>query len=457
MALTRPSLFAWSAFIVALVALVLNVLFAFFFVSHQYIGAFVASCAAGTANAPLACGALSFVGIGTGVVAALALLFFAFFARSMCKQRVQAARKDAFSTMTVTREQLEMLYEQSPIPYFLMDEQGNVKSPNKAALRLFGGTREECELVNFFSVITTPRVGGRGEDFSALLRTKVERDIPVVNEDLCVTVQKGGERWVRVSIFSLPRTSDVSLRHIVSLIDITTEREIEQTKTDFLLLASHQLRTPTTAIKWHVDYLRSLGQEEVGQRARAYLDEIYAGNERMMDLIRTLLTVSRIEMGVLEPEYVPVRYKALIEDVLAELAPNIEKRAMHVAVEVEGDDRVTTDNMMLRIAVHNLLTNAIKYTPREGNVYITLSCEAHRCTFSVRDTGKGIPAAEQNQIFAKMFRATNARKMTTQGTGLGLYLTKAFIEKLGGSISFVSAEGRGTTFTIELPRVAPGA
>jgi len=136
-----------------------------------------------------------------------------------------------------------------------------------------------------------------------------------------------------VSIFSLPKITAIVHRHIVSLIDITHEKEIEHTKTDFLLLASHQLRTPTTTIKWYVDYLRSMKTEEVSEKARAYLDEIYEGNERMSEIIRTLLTVSKIEMGVLDPEYRQVRINSIVEDILEELKSLVQKKEIVFSIE----------------------------------------------------------------------------------------------------------------------------
>jgi signal transduction histidine kinase len=238
---------------------------------------------------------------------------------------------------------------------------------------------------------------------------------------------------------------------------VSKERESERMKTDFLLLASHQLRTPLTTIKWYIDYLLTSDSISLSSIVREYLEQIYIGNERMIELITTLLTVSRIEMGTLAPDYVVIHINEIIKDVIEELSTDIKKRNIQLKIVSEGYDALTMDRTMIRIIIHNLLTNAVKYTPVGGTVTIDSQFSTHSCTISVSDTGYGIPEEEQDKIFSKMFRASNARKVSANGTGLGLYMSKAFTEKLGGIVSFKSEEGKGSTFFITLPRVAPDA
>jgi PAS domain S-box-containing protein len=368
-------------------------------------------------------------------------------------QEASARAHENVSGLMLSREQLRMLYENSPVPYFLMDDIGNVRDPNKATLRFLGGTTEECELANFYDLLTRDAAGTHATSF---LRTKVEHEVPVSKEEVRVRMLSGGERWAQVSIYSLDRHSPIPFKHLVTLVDVTKEKESDQVKTDFLLLASHQLRTPATAVKWYIDYLLHSDLNVTGV-VREYLEEIYQGNERMIGLITTLLTVSHIEMGTLAPEYGTVHVDDLIRDVLHELEPDSKKKQLHVEVRTNGDDTLTTDGTMLRIVVHNLLTNAFKYTPQGGRVTVNAHYSSNNGTIAVSDTGYGIPIEEQEKIFTKMFRASNVRKISTTGTGLGLYLTKAFVEKIGGSIEFTSEPEKGTTFTISLPRIALGA
>lgn len=363
--------------------------------------------------------------------------------------------REAVSDLMLSRDQFRKLYDNSPVPYLLMDDVGNIRNPNRASLRFFGGTLEECSSNNFYELIKDE---GEGQKTKSMLRTKVERSVPISQEEFCIqTLNKKIEKFALVSIYSLEHTSPIPFKHLVTLVDVSRERESERVKTDFLLLASHQLRTPLTTVKWYIDYLLTTDKFIVPEQVREYLEQIYIGNERMIELITTLLTVSRIEMGTLAPEYTTVHVSEVVEDILEELATEIQKGKLNMKVTTEGDDALIMDHTMIRIIIHNLLTNAVKYTPIEGDVEIVSKFEPHSCVISVKDSGHGIPLEEQDKIFSKMFRASNARKISTNGTGLGLYLSKAFVEKLGGEIHFYSEQGKGTTFTISLPRVAPGA
>jgi PAS domain S-box-containing protein len=374
---------------------------------------------------------------------------------ALSQKTTHSISQETVTDLMLSREQFRKLYDDSPVPYFLMDDAGNIRNPNRAALRFFGGTIEECTAINFYSLITDEV---KAKQTMSILRAKVERSVPISQEEMCIRpVNKKKEQYALVSIYSLEHTSPIPFKHLVTLVDVSKEKESERVKTDFLLLASHQLRTPLTTVKWYIDYLLTTEKLGVSATVREYLEQIYIGNERMIELITTLLTVSRIEMGTLAPEYTTLHINEIIDDVIEELGPDIFKRQTKVKINTKGDDALIMDHTMMRIIIHNLLTNAVKYTPVGGSVLVESIFSPHNCTISVKDTGYGIPEDEQEKIFTKMFRATNARKVSTNGTGLGLYLCKAFAEKLGGEIQFSSEEGKGSTFTICLPRVAPGA
>ncbi|HCC05485.1 TPA: hypothetical protein DEP58_04250 [Patescibacteria group bacterium] len=376
-------------------------------------------------------------------------------AHMLQKSTGASVSRETVTDLMLSREQFRKLYDNSPVPYLLMDDVGNIRNPNRAALRFLGGTLEECASTNFYTLIKDEE---KSKQTMSMLRTKVERSVPISQEEMCIyPLNKKNERYALVSIYSLEHTSPIPFKHLVTLVDISKEKESERVKTDFLLLASHQLRTPLTTVKWYIDYLLTSTKIEMSSVVKEYLEQIYIGNERMIELITTLLTVSRIEMGTLAPEYTTVHVNDVVHDILEELSADIQKRKIKVQVKSDGNDSLIMDHTMVRIIIHNLLTNAIKYTPQGGDVTITSTFKAHACSICVADTGHGIPLEEQDKIFTKMFRASNARKVSTNGTGLGLYLSKAFAENLGGGIFFQSEQEKGTTFTLALPRVAPGA
>lgn len=361
--------------------------------------------------------------------------------------------QEVMQALAVSARQLQLLYDNGPVPYFIMDDEGNVRNPNKATTRFFGFAPDGKGVTNLFDLIAGVRGSDTRESIDLFVE-KIKRGIAVSDEEIVLKTLRGAERIVLVSIYSVEKDSPLLYKHLVAFHDVTEDRESERIKTDFLLLASHQLRTPTTAIKWHTDYLLGTDSVQMDDTVREYLHEIYNANERMMDLVATLLTVSRVEMGILAPEYVRIDCRELIDDVLHELSPNIAKKRHHVDVSIPENATVYADRTMLRVAIHNLLTNAIKYTASGGTISITVTGDQKKRTITVTDTGYGIPASEQNRIFSKMFRASNAKKISADGTGLGLYLTRSFIEKLGGVLTFTSEEGKGTAFVMHLPQSA---
>ena len=234
--------------------------------------------------------------------------------------------------------------------------------------------------------------------------------------------------------------------------DITEELAVDKAKTEFVSLASHRLRTPLATIKW---YTQMLGDGEAGtlnEEQRDYVREILESGKEMSTLINEFLNLSRIEMGTFSIEPEPINPKEVVESVLRELAPTIQKK--HLRVEKKYENKIPEaklDPKLFLLMAQNLLTNATKYTPSDGTVTITLAVRGKNLVFSVEDSGYGIPEEEQSQIFKKMFRASNAKHYDTEGTGLGLYMIKSLLETVGGSISFKSAQAWGTTFTVAIP------
>lgn len=236
--------------------------------------------------------------------------------------------------------------------------------------------------------------------------------------------------------------------------DITKEKEIDSAKTEFVSLASHQLRTPLSAINWYTEMLLSEDAGAITDMQREYLGEVSRGSRRMVELVNALLNVSRIELGTFAVQPEPTDVVELARDVINELKSKIlEKKLRIEEVYAENLPKMMVDPKLTRIVFQNLLTNAVKYTPEEGKISISIAMSADETMFTiaVSDTGYGIPKEDQSRIFTKLFRASNIREKETDGTGLGLYIIKSIIEHSGGTVTFESEEGKGTTFTLTLP------
>lgn len=260
-------------------------------------------------------------------------------------------------------------------------------------------------------------------------------------------------RWIEMTATPI-MVAGTPLGGVATIRDVTKEQEVDRAKTEFVSLASHQLRTPLSAINWYAEMLLAGDAGDLNDEQRTYLDEVYQGNQRMVELINSLLNVSRLELGtfVIDPEDTDVI--VLAQSVLNELVPEIKKREIHLVTEFDQETpHLYADPKLLRMVFQNLASNAVKYTQHGGSVLVRIAPENEYIAISVADNGLGIPKAEQSKIFSKLFRATNARESDTDGTGLGLYIVKSVIEHAGGTIQFTSEEGKGTTFFIKLPKV----
>ena len=230
-------------------------------------------------------------------------------------------------------------------------------------------------------------------------------------------------------------------------------RSLDLAKDEFVSIASHQLRTPLTALKGYTGMLLDGDAGPVSDKQREYLTEIKNANDRMINLITALLNVSRVDLGVFVVEPEPVNLTEVAESVLKENEVRISDKKLAVTTNFEKDlPSINADLNIIRMILQNLLSNAMKYTPAEGKIIFDIKNDGHNILISVADTGYGIPENVQSKIFTKMFRADNARVKDPDGTGLGLYIIKETIEKTGGKIWFESpGENKGSTFYVTIP------
>ncbi|OGV97359.1 hypothetical protein A2W24_06540 [Microgenomates group bacterium RBG_16_45_19] len=234
--------------------------------------------------------------------------------------------------------------------------------------------------------------------------------------------------------------------------DVSRERELDRLKSEFLAIASHQLRTPLTSMRWYSERLLAKRQGLAPDQIEM-TQVIHDSSVHLAGLVNDLLNVSRIERGKIEPEPVLSHLKSMIEEVLAELMAQLVEKKIDLKKEI--DEEVAPfyfDPELIRQVITNLVANAIKYSRPAGVVVVKVFLfDQHHVGVEVVDQGIGIPEAEQVKIFEKFFRASNARTHAAEGTGLGLALCQMIVEKSGGRIWFTSAPGQGSTFAFVLP------
>jgi PAS domain S-box-containing protein len=242
---------------------------------------------------------------------------------------------------------------------------------------------------------------------------------------------------------------------MIVLKDRSDEREAARTKDRFLSVSAHQLRTPLSGMRWSMEMLLGGDLGKLPKEARDMVARIHANNVRMIELVGDLLDVARINEGTYREKALPLDVAPLVNEVMENMKSDADNRRVTLAFTSGGDaiPKVLAAPKRLYEVIENLLGNAIKYTDAGGTVAVTLCQSEGGVTLSVADTGIGIPAHEQEKIFSKFFRASNAMRKNTEGSGLGLSVVKSFMEEIGGRVWFESVEGKGTTFFVEVPGV----
>jgi len=243
----------------------------------------------------------------------------------------------------------------------------------------------------------------------------------------------------------------------VVLNDITHLKEIDKMKTEFVSIASHQLRTPLTSINWHVEMLMDGDLGELQGKQRESMQEVYNGSRRMVRLVNDLLNVSRLETGRLKIEPESVELVSFVEEILKEAGPIAKAKncSLNFKKPAESIPDVSIDRTLVWQVIHNLITNAIRYSSKEGASSIDIlidTADKEYYTVSVQDYGMGIPQDVQKRIFERFFRADNAKQAEAEGSGLGLYIAKLIMEASKGKLWFESEEGKGTTFFVSIPK-----
>lgn len=279
-------------------------------------------------------------------------------------------------------------------------------------------------------------------------------------------IRKDGDRVaVADSAAPIRDQKGVIVGVIVVFRDVSKERALEQAKTEFVSLASHQLRTPLSAINWYSEMLLNGDAGKLTDEQSEYLHQIQGGNHRMIDLVNSLLDASRLDLGKLANSPEPIDMNDLAASLEKEIQGDLAIKNQTFAKDVQPNlSTVAADPKLVRMIMQNLLSNAVKYTPEKGSITLTMRSatnqdlekahirsEKEYFFMAVTDTGYGIPKAQQPKIFEKMFRADNVVKMTIEGTGLGLYIVREAAKIMGGAVWFESIEGAGTTFYVVLP------
>lgn len=234
-------------------------------------------------------------------------------------------------------------------------------------------------------------------------------------------------------------------------IKVEIVKEVDRQKDELLSIVSHQLATPVSSVKWYLEMMKDGDLGPLNEEQIKHVTSMQDVASNLSDLVSMILDVSRIQLGKMHIEKQELDLNNFFKEILDIIEPKALEKKVNLVNKLPAKMPVAQlDKRYTHMTIENLLSNAIKYTPENGEVDFTVTIEGNILRCVVKDTGVGIPKADQDKIFGKLFRASNVRN-TVDGNGFGLYVAKGAVEAQGGNIKFQSAEGKGTTFFVELP------
>jgi PAS domain S-box-containing protein len=337
-------------------------------------------------------------------------------------------------------------------PLITINERGIIESVNPATERIFG--YEEKELIGTNVSILMPEGEKRAHD--GYLRRYVETEEPrIIGQGREVTcVRKSGEEFPADLSVNEMWVNDE--RKFVGLVrDITERKKADQQKSDFVSVVSHELRTPLTSIRGSLGLLMSPVAEDLPESARELLAIAVRNSDRLIRLINDILDLQKIESGEIAVNEEAIDVGSFLEHAVEDNQGIADTFGVTLVLTNDAPgEKVCADRDRLMQVITNLISNAVKFSPRGAAVELILTHAGDDLSFAVRDQGPGIPEEFQSKIFDRFSQADSSATRKQGGTGLGLSIAQSIIELHGGSLRFTTQEGQGTTFTFALPKAS---
>ncbi|MCX7830640.1 MAG: ATP-binding protein, partial [Acidobacteria bacterium] len=328
-------------------------------------------------------------------------------------------------------KELLSLINSIPQGLILFDENSKVVVSNQAISEMFPYFNIEAPLAS----LSIPLLS------SFLNKAREER---TSQREILSESGKGKGRFFEVTYIPLFRSN-----WALSIVDVSVEKNLERIKYDLVANVSHELRTPMSAISSMMDVV---DEEENPEKKKEFLLRIRNQVERINALLNDLLSLSRIEGGDYELKYEEINIKDMLEQIFISVEPLVKKKQITLKPVIPEKCKIVSDYVLLESILKNIIENGIKYNRHNGILTVEVSQSEKETTFEIEDTGEGVPEEYRERIFERFFRIDEHRSKNSGGTGLGLAIVKHSVKLLNGEIDLKSEIGRGSKFTIKIPK-----
>jgi len=368
--------------------------------------------------------------------------------------------KKSFESITEEKEKASSIVQNVGDALLVIDEERKIALLNPAAEILTGYKQKDIQGKKYFEIFKF--FDRKNEKFICQMagdkkcpiekaislnqRVEIPEETQLINK-----YEKKIEIAGNISPFFLKNTLN---SYIIAFHDVTTEREIDRMKSEFISITSHQLRTPLSSIRWYAEMMLAGDTGKLNEKQTNFLNDLHESTITAVNLINNLLDVQRIEGGAMRVSLETVQLEENIEGVISTILPLAVASNAEITKNFGKEllPKVKADPKKLSQVFLNIISNAITYNIGKGEIIINLQKSGENIVFSCKDSGIGIPLEEQRNIFKKFFRASNTAGVGAPGSGIGLYICKVYVEEMKGKIWFESKGiNKGTTFYVSLP------
>ncbi|HVZ12079.1 MAG TPA: ATP-binding protein [Patescibacteria group bacterium] len=338
---------------------------------------------------------------------------------------------------------------------FIVDRELKIRFWNKAAAEISGFSDEEVVGKPFYEVVKVASEN-TSEDSSHIAKDELLSEIRKKMDRHTLLVRKDGEQVsVDNSAVTLTDESGVSTGAVVIFRDVSHENELQRVKDTFISVAAHHLRTPLGTIRWNLEMIQKGDYGPVPNELHDPLKQIAESDLNLIGIVNELLDVSRINQRKIEIKWEDVYFAPIIKKVAADIEIMARQKNINIHIAVPDNiSKLRIDTNLFYKIIENLLSNAIKYSRDGGNIEIDVEEREKTVRISIKDAGIGISQSDQKRIFEKFYRADNAIKSGVEGTGMGMFVVKSYMDLFGGEVSFESQENVGTTILLDFPKIS---
>lgn len=330
----------------------------------------------------------------------------------------------------------------------LLDKNGGVVQANYVAAKLLETESENLINKNLSEIISIKSSSGKYLTIEDVYRLK-----EVASDEFKLFIRMSSfESTFKPVIWYPLFERDRLIGSFLVFTNTLLEHEIERMKVELLSVAAHQLRSPLGSMRWGLEMLLGGDFGDLPEQVKQQIVQLYDTDKWMITLINDLLNATRIEQGKLKEEPENTNYLQIIEAVIKQFEPDVTKKSIRLNLTAhDSDPFILIYPRQFREVVQNILSNSIKYNKVEGNVNIDVAKSDGLLRIKIADSGVGIPKQDFSKIFSKFYRGENTVNSKIEGTGLGLFVVKSYVEAWKGNINFESEEGKGSTFYIDIP------